>query len=371
MIIAAGHRLTALTRDADIVARLGGDEFMVALPDVTPEAAEELAATIVDGFREPVVVHQQAIQMSVSIGLAVARSASATEPLDLLREADTAMYQAKSRGGNQVSVFEPTLRPEAIRRLETEQALSYCLERDELVLQYQPIFRLTDGRLTGAEALLRWNRPGHGLTFPEEFLPTLEDTGLIMPVGSWVLRAALTQLGRWRRDGSVTQDFCLSVNLSARQFSDHFLVQDLVGLLHDQDIPSGALTLEITETAAMSDRTEITEAVERIAALGVGLSVDDFGTGYSSMSMLRSLPVTQLKVDKLFVAGLRTGNRHDGLGAAVINLAHQFHLTCVAEGVENEAQLEQLRELRCDLAQGFHLGMPVTAEEFTRVHQPV
>jgi EAL domain-containing protein (putative c-di-GMP-specific phosphodiesterase class I) len=291
------------------------------------------------------------------------------EPLDLLREADLAMYQAKSGGGNQLAVFEPTLRPEAARRFETQQALSHCLERDELVLEYQPIIRLSDGQVVGAEALLRWDRPGHGLTYPDGFVPILEGTGLIVPVGGWVLRTALTQLSEWRRTGAVSDDFCLAVNLSVRQLSHHVLVQELTSLMRDLALPAATLTLEVTETAAMAAQTEITAALDEIAALGVGLTIDDFGTGYSSLSLLRSLPVTQLKVDALFVAGLLPGERHDGLAAAVVRLAHQFRLTCLAEGVESPQQLARLRELGCDLAQGFHLGMPIAAEEFARVHQ--
>jgi diguanylate cyclase (GGDEF)-like protein len=371
MIIAAGARLKALTRQGDILARLGGDEFLVALPDVTLEGAQAIAHRIVDGFSEPVLVGQQAIQMSLSVGLALARVDVHAEPLHLLRQADLAMYQAKRQGGNQVIVFEPTLGPQAVSRLEREQGVAYCLQRNELVLDYQPIFGVADGQVRGAEALLRWDRPGHGRTYPGDFVPLLEETGLILPVGGWVLGEALRQLGEWRRTGAAADDFCLAVNVSARQFSEQSLVEVISQLLADGHVPSAALTLEITETAAMADRLEITDAVEKIAALGVGLSVDDFGTGYSSMSMLRSLPISQLKVDKMFVADLQQSNRHDGLAAAVINLAHHLGLTCVAEGVETAEQLALLRELDCDFAQGFYLGKPVSAYEFARLHHPV
>lgn len=367
MIIATANRLRAQSRNGDLVARLGGDEFMVTLMDVTLPVAQTLAEGIVAGFAQPVMVHGQAIQMSVSVGVALADISRPTDPLDLLREADTAMYEAKTSGGNRVARFEPTLRPALAHRIDTERALSHCLERDELVLHYQPVVRLADGQVSGGETLLRWQRPGHRLSYPDEFLPILEGTGLSMAVGRWVLKGALAQLGRWQREGAVSATFILAVNLSARQFSDLALVAEIQDLLQEHGVVPSALTLEITETAAMSDRTEISGTVEQIAALGVGLSIDDFGSGYSSMSVLRSLPVTQLKVDKQFVAGLRTGNRHAGLAAAVIDLAHQFHLTCVAEGVEDEHELAELRRLGCDFAQGFHLGMPVPAEEFPRV----
>jgi chemotaxis family two-component system sensor kinase Cph1 len=371
MITTTADRLQALARPQDLVARLGGDEFMVALHDVTLPEAQALADGIVAAFDAPVVVHDQTIPMSVSVGLALAGTDRPSEPLDLLREADTAMYEAKTSGGDQVALFEPRLRPALFHRMETERALTFCLERDELVLHYQPIIRLADGRLTGAEALLRWRRPGGRLSHPDEFVPLLEETGMIRAVGAWVLGEAVRQLGLWQRAGAVSEDFSLSVNLSARQFSNLSLATDISSVLDRHGVPPAALTLEITETAAMSDRPEITESVEQVAALGIGLSVDDFGTGYSSMSMLRSLPVTQLKVDKQFVAGLRAGNRHAGLAAAVIDLAHQFHLSSVAEGIEDDEQLSQLRRLGCDFGQGFHLGMPVPAEEFPRVHQPV
>ena len=338
---------------------------------MTLEAAQAIAHGIVDGFSEPVLVGQQAIQMSLSVGLALARVDVHAEPLHLLRQADMAMHQAKRPGGNQVIVFEPTLGPAAVSRLEREQGVAYCLQRNELVLDYQPIFGVADGQVRGAEALLRWDRPGHGRTYPGDFVPLLEETGLILPVGGWVLGEALNQLGEWRRTGAAAEDFCLAVNVSARQFSDQSLVEVISQLLADRHVPSAALTLEITETAAMADRVEITDAVEKIAALGVGLSVDDFGTGYSSMSMLRSLPISQLKVDRMFVADLQQSNRHDGLAAAVINLAHHLGLTCVAEGVETAEQLDLLRELDCDFAQGFYLGKPVSAGEFVRLHHPV
>jgi EAL domain-containing protein (putative c-di-GMP-specific phosphodiesterase class I) len=275
-----------------------------------------------------------------------------------------AMYLAKGRGGNQVAPFERDLRPQTVRRLELEQGLAYCLQRDELILHYQPILRVSDRSLVGAEALLRWKRPGHDLVGPDEFIPLLEQTGFIVPVGAWVLGGAMGQLRKWKDAGLVPVGFTMSINLSPRQFLDSSLAATISQLITANGLSPSEITVEITETAAMSDSPETVAAVREIAGLGVGLSIDDFGTGYSSLSMLAALPVTELKIDKQFIGGLVDGRQNGSLAAVVLDLAQRFELNCVAEGVEQEAQLEQLRAMGCEFAQGFHLGMPVEAPAF-------
>ncbi len=370
VICGAAARLQELIRPDDLVARLGGDEFMLAIFDTDEASATRIGQRIVEGFHRPISLRSRFFHIAVSVGLTTTRSDSTPGPLDLLREADTAMYLAKERGGAQVARFEPALRPGLRRRLELEQALSSCLQRGEIELVYQPIVAVADQRVVGAEALLRWERDGFGQVSPVEFVPILEETGLIVGVGSWVLREAIQQLATWKRSGVVAESFTLAVNLSARQFSDPGLIHNINRLISQHGLSPGELTMEITETSAMSERPEIVAAVRDLAALGVGLAIDDFGTGYSSMPMLRSLPVTQLKIDRQSVAEMTSGHHEDALVAAMVGLAHQFDLSCVAEGVENADQLDRLRGLGCDFAQGFHLGHPVSPAEFARTYRP-
>ncbi len=362
LIVRAAGLITRACRASDTVARLGGDEFTVLCEDTTVAAAEVLAARIVEAFEERLDIDGHELRISASMGLTVARGH--TRPADLLREADSAMYLAKERGRNQVSRFDAGLHDQALRRSDTEQALRLCLERDELVLEYQPIVDVDGGAVRGVEALLRWRRPGHGLVAPGGFLALAEDTGLIVPIGEWALGEALRQCAAWRRSGVVGEDLYVSVNLSPRQLTSDSLPDHVSRLIELHTMDFSNLILEITETTLMSERSEIAEALGALAELGVCLSIDDFGTGYSSLSYLRDLPVSQLKVDGSFVAGITASPRDAALVAAAVGLAHEFGMTCVAEGVETAAQLVHLRDVGCNLAQGYHLGRPTSAEEF-------
>ena len=241
--------------------------------------------------------------------------------------------------------------------------------RGELTLHHQPVVRAADGALQGVEALLRWDRPGHGWVAPDDFIPLAEDTGSIVAIGEWVLDEALCQLAAWRRAGLVPSGFTVSVNVSPRQLLDTGLVTTVQRLVAQHGLVPADLTLEITETTLMSERSAMTDAVTALHRLGVSLSIDDFGTGYSSLSYLRYLPVRQLKVDRSFVAAVTHSPRDSALVAAVIGLAHEFGMTCVAEGVETAEQLGRLIALGCDYAQGYHLGRPVPAAVLTAAWQ--
>ena len=276
------------------------------------------------------------------------------------------MFRAKEQGRNRSTPFEARLRHRALRRLDTEQALQQGLANGELALHHQPVLRTVDGVLQGVEALLRWDRPGHGWVAPDDFIPLAEDTGSIVAIGEWVLDEALGQLAAWRRAGLVGNGFTVSVNVSPRQLLDTGLVATVRRLLGQHGLVAADLTLEITETTLMSERSAMADAVTALHRLGVSMSIDDFGTGYSSLSYLRYLPVQQLKVDRSFVAAITHSPRDSALVAAVVGLAHEFGMTCVAEGVETAEQLRRLVGLGCDYAQGYLLGRPVPASVLTQ-----
>jgi EAL domain-containing protein (putative c-di-GMP-specific phosphodiesterase class I)/transposase-like protein len=290
-------------------------------------------------------------------------------PGDLLREAGAAMRRAKGQGGNRVSRFEISHSRKVSGLLDMEQALERGLVREEFVLFYQPIYSIADGSLHGVEALVRWERPDHGLVPPNEFIPLAEETGLIVPLGAWVLDEALRQLRVWKSAGIVPGDFNVSVNLSPVQLADPGLVDTIKRMLVEHNLVHSDLTLEMTETALIADRSMMTEIVTSLAEAGASLSIDDFGTGYSSLSNLRYLPAKQLKVDRSFVSGLTTNGRDAALVAAVVGLAHEFGMTCVADGVETREQLERLHRLGCDFAQGHLLGRPSPAADLTQAWQ--
>lgn len=373
LLMRAAQQLKTLIRSEDVVARWGGDEFLILCENTDETGARAVAERIVHAFQQPLDVNEDngdVIRITVSVGIAIATSGQDDKrPVDVLGEADTALQLARDRGGNQVALYENSIDHTASRLLDVEQALRKALERDEFVLFYQPIHNIADGSLKGVEALVRWIRPEHGMVPPDEFIPVAERTGLIVPLGAWVLDEALRQLSVWTRSGSVPADFHVSVNLSPVQLSDPTLVDTIKRALAEHHLEASRLTLEMTETALIEDRSRMQKTVTALAEAGASLSIDDFGTGYSSLAYLRYLPAKELKVDRSFVAGLTTNPRDAALVAAVIGLAHEFGMTCVAEGVETAEQLERLRHLGCDLAQGYFLGRPVPADELTQVWQ--
>ena len=353
-------RLVRAIRVRDTLGRLGGDEFAVLLPNLTrAEDAGVVAAKILRTLAEPVMLDGHEMFVTASIGIAVAPT-DGDDPDVLIRAADTAMYRAKKSGRNTSRFYKAKMNEHALERLQLETQLRRAVERNEFRLHYQPKMRLGDMCLSGAEALLRWNRPDHGLVSPADFVPLLEETGMIVPVGAWVIREACRQIGAWRDAGLAPVR--VAINLSPRQF----LQRDLAALIRraaqDAGIEPQRLEFEITESTLMSNAEETIEILTELKAAGIRLSVDDFGTGYSSLSYLKRFPIDALKIDRSFVRDATTNADDAAIVRAIIGMAHDLGLKVIAEGVETEEQVGLLRECRCDEIQGYLFSKPVDAE---------
>ena len=361
VLVRIGERLLAAVRPGDTVGRLAGDEFVVVCEEI--EAAEllQIAQRLLRAIEEPLPLYGRDTVITASIGVAHVDGGGRAE--DVLRDADVAMYRAKERGRARIEVFDAAIRARLLERIETEHALRRALQRDELRLHYQPIVRAADGELLAVEALVRWHHPERGLIPPDAFVPVAEDTDLIIPLGRWVLTEACTQLGRWMAANPRLSRLQVGVNLSARQFTDPDIVSIVAEALARADIPPTSLSLEITESVLMEEVEATAETLRALKNLGVGLSIDDFGTGYSSLSYLKRFPVDTLKIDRSFVDGLGIDPEDHAIVDAVVSLAHALGLKVVGEGVETQAQIQELRRLGCDAAQGYLLGRPVAATE--------
>ena len=365
LLVAVADRLRRVVRTGDTVARFGGDEFVVVCEDQTAAfEASLVAGRIIDALHEPVVIDGQEIFLSASIGIAVADGTGGSD--SLLRDADSAMYRAKEKGRARCEFFDATMRTEAIAHLETQSALHRAIERDELRVFYQPVVDLDTGVVAGVEALVRWDHPQHGLVAPASFVPLAEETGLIVPIGAWVLAETMAQLAHWR-ERSWGAALTANVNLSARQLRQPDLIPALMEALLTNRLEPGALCLELTETTFMEDAGGHREMLAGIQGLGVGLAIDDFGTGYSSLTYLKRFPVSVLKIDQAFVRGLGEDASDTAIVRSVIDLAHALGLVVVAEGVETSDQVAHLRELGCDLAQGYFFARPQPAADLERL----
>lgn len=369
LLVEVAQRLKECLRAGDTGSRLGGDEFAVLIEDLAdPQQAIEVAQRIVEAFQAPFSVGSREVFITPSIGVAFA-SKTRQRGEDLLRDADAAMYRAKQNGRSRFELFEPSMTALALHRLELERDLRLALDRDEFVLYYQPLVDLASGAITGVEALLRWRSPERGLTLPLEFIPLAEETGLIAPIGLIVLEQACRQLQEWSRlpGGALFQELTVSVNLSAHQFHDPRLADDIAAILRATGLAPERLNLEITESVMMADVKAAQRMLQQLKALGIGIAIDDFGTGYSSLSVLRQFPVDTLKIDRAFIAQL-PGNLDDArIVSWIVDLAHALRLTVVGEGVETAEQQSQLRLLGCELAQGFHFARPMPAEQLAEL----
>ena len=374
VLAAVARRLDAVSGDVELVARFGGDEFLALVTDASGGADRKAAAfvgRVRTALSAPFPVQGSEVFLDASVGVSL-NTFGADDPDDLLAHAEAAMYQAKRRGGFVVETFGEWLRIDGFDRMTTEHSLRRALERSELALHYQPVVEVQGRAAVGVEALIRWHHPDQGLVSPGRFIPVAEESGLVIPIGAWVLEQACRQLCDWRLrapsgpagDGDPPGPHgSVEVNLSARQIDDAGIVDTVAGILSRTGLPPGDLILEITESALMRDAAAALVVLSALKELGVLLAIDDFGTGYSSLSYLQRFPLDIVKVDRMFVQELGTGNGGDEIVSAVVQLSHALGLRVVAEGVETEQQLDTLRTLQCDLAQGFLFSRPVPASD--------
>lgn len=361
------QRLTTAVRPFDIMARFGGDEFVVICEEIGhPAEATVIAERIAEVLRTPMELAGREYFLNVSIGIAL-DVGGVSGPEALLRDADTAMYRAKDRGGNCYEVFDRTLRRQARERLEVEGGLRRSLDREELFVVYQPVVRLPSAEVVGFEALVRWAHPDRGLQLPDRFIPLAEETGLIGPIGAHVLEVACTQAASWERMCGDSPAPWVSVNLSPRQLSDSTIVQTVARTLERTGLDPSLLCLEITESAAMDESPATVRALQSLHRLGVRLAIDDFGSGYSSLAYLKQMPVDAIKIDRSLAAGLGTDPGDSAIVGAVVAMAATLGIDVVVEGVESPEQVAELVELRCPHAQGFYYGVPTLAETLVGV----
>ena len=372
LLVGVSTRLEKCLRSSDTVARfgrgftmarLGGDEFTVLLEDLkSPNDAKRAAERLMKELTSPFVLGGKEVFTSVSIGIALS-SPSYEEPEEILRDADTAMYRAKSLGKARYEVFDADMRASVMARLQLETDLRRALEREEFENYYQPIVSLASGEIVGFEALLRWQHPTRGMVGPQEFIPVAEETGLIRELGWWNLREACRQMSEWRKQFEMYEQLTISVNLSAKQFVQPNLAEEIRVLLEGFSLPPQSLKLEITESTVMGDPAAAVRMLEEIKSLGISLAIDDFGTGYSSLSYLHRFPLDTLKIDRSFISGVDyEGNEGMEIARTILPMANNLRLDVIAEGVETAEQLACLRKLRCKYGQGYYFSRPLSAE---------
>jgi diguanylate cyclase (GGDEF)-like protein/PAS domain S-box-containing protein len=371
LLLAVANRLEKCLRSTDTVARLGetftvarlgGDEFTVLLDDIKdPSDAKRAAERMMKALAAPFILGGKEVFTSVSIGIALGNS-TYEQPEDILRDADTAMYRAKSLGKARYEVFDADMRASVMARLQLETDLRHALERGEFRNYYQPIVALVSGEIAGFEALLRWQHPTRGLLGPSEFIPVAEETGLIRELGWWNLREACRQISEWRASLIAHPHLTISVNLSAKQFLQPNLVEDIRKLIAELALPPEALKLEITESTVMADPSAAVEMLQQIKSLGIQLAIDDFGTGYSSFSYLHRFPLDTLKIDRSFISGMGKDGEGMEIARTILPMANNLRLDVVAEGVETVQQVALLKKLHCKYGQGYFFSKPLSAE---------
>jgi diguanylate cyclase (GGDEF)-like protein len=367
MLRQLSERLLHRLRPNDSIARFGGDEFVLLINDI--KSMDELAALaerMLIALLPPFDIQATALHVTASVGISVYPD-DGEDSGTLLKHADAAMYRAKEMGGNTFQFYSAELGTHAMKRLTLENDLRMALDRGEFVLHYQPQIDIESGRTVGVEALLRWNHAERGLIGPIDFIPLLEETGLIVPVGRWVLEAALTQLAEWHRAG--WQSLAVAVNLSSRQFHEPELAERLAECLQVHALPARCVELEITESTLLQHIPATTATLERLSELGFGIALDDFGTGYSSLSYLRRFPIDTLKIDRSFVRDIPDDSNDAAITRAIVVMAQSLQLRLVAEGVELEQQRDFLSSLGCRTMQGYLFSRPLDAPAMTRYLQ--
>jgi diguanylate cyclase (GGDEF)-like protein len=356
LLLAVAERVRSCLRPEDLVARLGGDEFAVLLERANRDEAESVATRLVDVLRAPFMLEGTEMKVHASIGIALAHSRIVAD--EILRNADVAMYSAKTNGKGGYAWYDPEMHVQTQRRNELAATLEGSVERDEIEAYYQPIVQLETGRVVGMEALARWRHPDRGLVLPDSFIPLAEESGLMPPIGRAVLGLACEQLQTWRSRHRFHDELIVSVNLSQSELRNPNLTRDVEAILSETEIPPDRLVLEITESSAMQDPATAIEMLTKLRRLGVRLALDDFGTGYSSLSHLRDFPIDMLKIAKPFVDRIGTESTFVD---AILRLAETLGLDVVAEGIETAEQDEMLRSLGCSLGQGFYYAKPSQA----------
>jgi diguanylate cyclase (GGDEF)-like protein len=365
LLCQVADRLKAQSREGDTVARVGGDEFVVLIEN--SESLRDVSACarrLVESLSAPYLLGKSECRVTLSIGISVFPT-DGNDSQALLKAADVAMYRAKETGRNHCLHYLPSMNVHTLERLNLESDLSHAMERGEFFLHYQPKVDIATGMITGTEALLRWNHPVHGLVPPADFISLAEETGLIVPIGEWVLATACAQTKAWQDQG--LSDLAVAVNLSARQFADSGLLSKLTRIIHSSGLDPASLELEITESVVMSQADCAVTVLEQLKSIGVQIAIDDFGTGYSSLGYLRRFPIDTIKVDRSFIMDIPADAGDTKIARAIIAMAHALKLKVVAEGVENAEQLNFLRSYRCDAAQGYLFFRPLPADEVADV----
>ncbi|WP_052646615.1 GGDEF domain-containing response regulator [Spirulina subsalsa] len=369
LLVALASRIQAHLQSEDTLARLGGDEFAIILgnsPDLNH--ATQVAQNILESLEHPFQLEECEVFTNVSIGIVFGDSyrtlheRNADQPEHLLRDADNAMYRAKEGGRGTYHVFDPTMHQIALERLNLETELRYALNRNEFLLHYQPIVHLKSGKIQGFEALIRWHSPTRGLVSPSQFIPITEETGLIVPLGQWVLKEACSQLRQWQKLGLVNDSMSISVNLTAHQFTQVDFCQQLDQILAETGLSPHHLKLEITESTIMDNQRSAQSILQQLKSRHISLSIDDFGTGYSSLSYLHAFPVDILKVDRSFVQSLDGSREKLGLIPAIFSITQAMGMSAIAEGIETAIQLDQLRHLNYEFGQGYFFSKPLPSE---------
>ena len=363
LLILVARRLENCIRPTDLVARFGGDEFAILLDAFhDPADAVSVAEKVQQAISAPFTLTNHEVVTTASIGVALS-APNYLEAEDIIRDADTAMYRAKDAGKARYEIFDTSMHTRALTLLRLENDLRRAVERQELCVHYQPIVSIADGALHGFEALVRWNHPERGIVLPDEFIPLAEETGLILPLGLSVLREACRQLREWQQRSAVDRNLIISVNLSGKQITQPDLTEKIQEVLRESEISPWHLKLEITETVVMENPELAAVTLAKLRGLGVRLSIDDFGTGYSSLSYLNRFPVDTLKIDRSFVVTMDRADENLQIVKTIITLARNLGMQVIAEGVETEEQLNQLRALKCQYAQGYFFSRPMDAAQ--------
>lgn len=363
LLKSVAERLKESVRECDTVARMGGDEFTILLPDILGiDSITRISKKILESLHPPFHFDGHQLFITASIGISVYPFDS-KDAGTLMKNADTAMYKAKNLGRNNFQFFTPDMKDEAYEQLTLEHDLRRALEHEEFVVHYQPQINIASGKITGMEALVRWQHPELGLIYPKQFIPWAEESGLIVPLGKWVLQKACEQNKKWINAGFPP--LRVSVNLSTKQFNEKGVVKSIAEILSLTGLAADYLEIEITESTVMEQMTTSFSVPHELKAMGIRLAIDDFGTGYSSLTYLKKLPVNTLKMDQSFVQDLTSDPNDAAIALAVINLGHGLDLRVLAEGVETEQQLDFLKKNKCDGIQGFLFSPPLSADEFT------